>query len=141
MKRLFLSFVAAIMVVLPAQADEDVSGDDAVAIREVIESQLDAFKRDDGNEAFGYAAPAIQNKFQSVDIFMEMVRTGYPAVYRSIDASFEAPRKIGETTIQEVVVTGQTGASFLAVYTMEQQADGSWRINGCSLFPVPDVQV
>ena len=45
MRRLLFSFVAAIMVVLPAQADGEVSGDDAVAIRDVIERQLDAFKR------------------------------------------------------------------------------------------------
>ena len=43
--------------------------------------------------------------------------------------------------IQEVYVTGQDGMAVLAVYTMQQQPDGAWKINGCSLYPVPDVSV
>ena len=141
MKRLIPALLGVLMFALPAQASETVNGSDATAIRSVIEGQLDAFLRDDGNKAYGYASPAIQQHFGSVEIFMQMVRLGYPAVYRSTRADFQKPRMIGETMIQEVIVTGQEGTSYLAVYTMEQQDDGSWRIHGCSLFAIPDIAI
>lgn len=141
MKHLFAVLVTVLIFAMPVSAEDVVSDSDANAIRQVITDQLDAFRRDDGNTAFGYAAPSIQARFGSAETFMEMVRLGYPAVYRSIDATFEPPRLIGESTIQEVIVTGQDGQSFLAVYLMELQDDSSWRITGCSLVPVPDVQV
>lgn len=141
MTRLVLSFAVLVMLSLPAQASGDLDDADATAIRGVIENQLDAFLRDDGNEAFSYASPAIQQKFRTVDVFMQMVRMGYPAVYRSAQTDFQNPRMVGEVVIQEVIVTGQDGIDKLAVYTMERQDDGSWRINGCSLFDVPDVTI
>jgi len=141
MKSCLVGLMAVVMLALPAGASESLDPADAAAIRTVIEHQLDAFRRDDGNEAFGYASPAIQQQFGSVEVFMAMVRTGYPAVYRATQADFQAPRMIGDEVIQEVIVTGDNGASYLAVYTMEQQPDRSWRIDGCSLFGVPDVTI
>jgi len=141
MKRLMWSLIAIVILAAPAHASDGVSEADAAAIRKIITSQLDAFQRDDGNEAFGYASPAIQQQFGTVDVFMEMVRLGYPAVYRAVHADFQAPRTVGDFVIQEVIVTGEDGADWLAVYTMERQASGAWRINGCSLFAVPDVTI
>ena len=141
MRRIVLGLIGLLMLALPAQAADTVDEAEAAAIRGVIERQLNAFLRDDGNEAFSYASPGIQQQFGSVEVFMNMVRMGYPAVYRSTQADFQAPRMVGDLVIQEVIVVGQDGASNLAVYTMEQQKDGSWRINGCSLFDLPDVAI
>jgi hypothetical protein len=141
MKRMLLSLLGAVVLALPGHASEPIDAAAAAAIQTVIERQLDAFQRDDGNEAFSYASPAIQQQFGSVEVFMHMVRTAYPAVYRAAQADFQTPRTIGDEVIQEVIVTGQDGVSYLAVYTMEQQSDRSWRINGCSLFGVPDVTI
>ena len=44
---------------LPAHA-QDLSAADRAAIREVIQSQVEAFGRDDGEDAFGYASPSIR---------------------------------------------------------------------------------
>jgi hypothetical protein len=40
-----------------------------------------------------------------------------------------------------VFVVGPDGLSYLAYYTMERQADGSWRINGCYLVRMEDESV
>jgi hypothetical protein len=37
--------------------------------------------------------------------------------------------------IQQVLVVGQDQKSMLALYPMERQQDGSWRIGGCVLKP------
>ncbi|HEY4162815.1 MAG TPA: DUF4864 domain-containing protein [Dongiaceae bacterium] len=65
-----------------AQPDQD-------AIRHVVEAQLAAFQRDDGTAAFGFAAPAIRQKFGDAATFMAMVKSGYPAVYRPKSVAFQ----------------------------------------------------
>ena len=55
---------------------------DRQAIQDIIQSQVDAFRRDDGDTAFGYATSEIQQMFGTSEIFMDMVRQGYQPVYR-----------------------------------------------------------
>lgn len=123
----------ALAVSAPVQAQQAISPVDASAIRQVIQSQLDAFQRDDWQRAFGYASPTIQTKFVSPEIFSQMVRQGYPQVYRPKSVEFRelSLSEFGPT--QRVFVVGPDGHSYMAYYTMEQQPDGSWRISGCHL--------
>ena len=102
-------------------------------MREVIEAQLDAFKRDDAPRAFSYAAPGIQQTFGTAENFMEMVRTQYPAVYRPRSVDFEAPTVAEGQVVQLVRFTDAEGRAWLAIYPMLRDADGTWRINGCYL--------
>ena len=114
---------------------------DALVIRQVIESQMAAFQRDDGPGAYAFASPTIQQKFGSADIFMEMVRTGYAAVYRPRTVEFRGLHSEGGRLLQDVFVVGPDGNPALAIYEMQRQPDGSWRINGCWLTRAPDQSV
>lgn len=116
---------------LPTQADQ-------ATIRTIIENQIDAFRRDDGETAFGYATPYLQSMFGDADNFMRMVRTGYPQVYRPRSFEFREMRLVGTRLIQPVLVIGPKGVPVLALYEMAQQADGSWRIAGCTLAALSD---
>lgn len=125
-----------ISVVVPAQAaDETVSAADAAAIHKVVEGQLSAFQRDDGNAAFSYAAPKIRDMFQSPDIFMTMVRNGYAPVYRPKHVTFEDVDIQEGMPTQHVLLVGPDGVEVEALYFMEHEADGRWLINGCVLRP------
>ena len=106
---------------------------DQGAIRRVIESQLQAFQRDDGGAAFSYATPNIQEIFQSPEIFMEMVRGGYQPVYRPQAVQFKDIVWLHGAQAQRVLVVGPDGVPVMAVYPMTRMPDGSWRINGCFL--------
>ncbi len=106
---------------------------EATAIRGVISAQLEAFQRDDGAAAYAHAAPMIQQKFGSVVSFMTMVRSGYPAVYRPREVAFLEARVKDGVTVQALRLVGPDGAGVVALYFMEQQPDGSWRINGVTL--------
>jgi len=128
-------FVAA----LAARAQDVPSAEDAIAVQAVIADQLDAFNRDDGQAAWSHAAPGIQGKFQSVEIFMEMVRSAYGPIHRSANAEFGTLHGEGDRLVQELVVTGQDGTTALAVYTLGRQPDGSWKIEGVTLEPLPDL--
>jgi hypothetical protein len=116
---------------LPAAAQ--MSPSDQTAIRDVIEGQLEAFRRDDGDAAFGYAAPSIQNMFGSSETFMDMVRQGYRPVYRPRVFEFREIVTLHGMVTQKVHVIGPDGQPVTAFYPMTQQPDGSWRIEGCYL--------
>jgi hypothetical protein len=122
----------------PSQADE-IDGAASAAIRSVIESQMAAFKVDDGPAAFAYASPGIQAQFQTPDYFMQMVKTGYQPVYRPQAVEFLELVQSERGPVQAVHVIGPDGRAVIALYSMERQPDGSWRIDGCTLTAAPDV--
>jgi len=134
----FLALLGLIIgFAISAQAQPVVSPDDRAAIREIIQGQVDAFRRDDAAAAFGYASPMIQGMFGRSDVFMEMVRQGYPPVYRPRSFDFREIVDLNGQIAQKVHVVGPDGRPVTAVYPMTQLPDGSWRIDGCYLL-APD---
>lgn len=107
------------------------------AIVGTINAQLDAFRRDDGARAFSYATPALRRLFGTPENFMAMVRGGYQPVYRPRSVEFLdariVPEEGGARTGQAVRFVGPDGRAVIAIYTMEQQPDGSWRIAAVQL--------
>jgi lauroyl/myristoyl acyltransferase len=122
----------AVFAPAPAAADTLGAGD-RQAIRSIIQSQLGAFRRDDGHEAFSYASPGIRQMFQTAEIFMAMVRGGYAAVYRPRAVEFLETLVKDGRTVQMMRFIGPDGVAVIAMYTMERQPDGSWRIDGVVL--------
>lgn len=127
--------LAGWLLIAPAQAVTPVppSPADVTAIRGVIEAQLQAFRADDSAQAFAYASPAIQSIFKTPDTFMTMVRAGYKSVYRPREVEFRDLLPLEGRWTQRVLVVGSDGVPVVAQYVMEQQPDGSWRIDGCVL--------
>lgn len=135
MRRVLAAVVLALAPLLAgAQAvSPAVSPTDARAVRQVIEAQLDAFKRDDAPRAFSYAAPGIRQIFGTPENFMAMVRNSYAVVYRPQTVAFDAPVVIGGDVVQPVRLTDAEGRAWIALYPMLREPDGTWRINGCQL--------
>ena len=106
---------------------------DRQAIRRTIENQLEAFRRDDGAAAFSYASPEIQRQFRTPEAFRHMVRHGYPQVYRAAEVDFRDLVTAEGAPMQAVLVVGPDGGTAMALYRMQKQPDGSWRIDGCAL--------
>ena len=125
----------AVALALPAAAAVAQSPDGAerAAIRVLIESQIAAFQRDDGAAAYAMAAPAIHGIFPTVEAFMAMVRQGYMPVYRPRSVVFGPLQDSPVGPLQWVFLTGPDGVNYVAVYSLERQADGSWKISGCAL--------
>lgn len=143
MARRVAAFLAFVLLLLPvgssAWADDPApSPADAAAIRAVIADQLGAFLRDDGAAAYADASPTIQTLFHDADTFMQMVRTGYQSVYRARGVEFRDLGMVDGRLIQQVYMTGPDGIPVLALYPMQKQPDGSWKINGCSIARAPD---
>lgn len=129
---IFSFFCTLMLVGATASAQDMVEGDatDRAAIVEVIEAQVLAFQKDDGDTAFSFASPGIQAYFGSSDRFMQMVRSSYESVYRPRSVEYRRLLIVRGEPIQEVFFVGLDLSTMLALYRMEQQPDGSWRING-----------
>jgi hypothetical protein len=107
--------------------------DDVTAAQGVIRAQEQAFARDDATAAYSYAAPAIKEIFPAPDISMSMVQNGYAPVYRHKSFEFGESKNEGNWIAQRVHIVDANGEAWEALYTLEQQADGSYKITGCSL--------
>ena len=128
------AFALACAGLLPQRAGaEAVVAADAKAVRAVVETQLAAFAADDAQRAFAQASPSIQQMFGDPELFLTMVRTGYPVVYRPASVRFLAPVWVEGTLLQGVHMTDAVGALWVAVYQLERQPDKSWRIAGCTV--------
>ncbi len=125
--------LVGILALAPARAQIDPR--DGAAFTEVIEGQIAAFARDDGDAAFGFASPDIRRQFATPERFMAMVRAGFQPVYRPRSHSFEAPAVVEGVPIQPLRVIGPDGVGVIALYRMERQRDGTWRIAGVTLHP------
>lgn len=99
----------------------------------LVRGQIDAFEHDDAAKAYGFASPGIRAVFPSPDIFLGMVRQGYPPVYRPGSVSYGSLEMGASGPMARVYLTDSDGTGWIALYTFERQADGSWKISGCRL--------
>lgn len=113
---------------------------DQAAIRSTVEAQLSAFQVDDWEQAFAYAAPAIQQQVGTVASFKRMVKVSYHPVYRPRSVVFESLTRVHTSPAQQVMLMSANGNLFRAIYVMEQQPNQDWRIAGCYLIPIRDPQ-
>jgi hypothetical protein len=109
------------------------AADDVAAAQNVIRSQEQAFGRDDAAAAWSHASPALQEVFQRPEIFMMMVQQAYPPVYRHKSFEFGEAKVANGHIAQRVHIVDENGDAWEALYTLEQQGDGSLKITGCSL--------
>ncbi len=127
MRAVVLLVALLVSLAVPARAA------DVASAQNVIRSQEQAFARNDAAAAYSYAAPAIQEVFPHAEIFMQMVQQGYAPVYRHQSFEFGEAKVVDGHVAQRVHIVDEKGESWEALYTLEQQPDGSLKITGCSL--------
>jgi hypothetical protein len=128
MRAFVLLFATLLCLAFPARAADDVA-----TAQGVIRSQVEAFGRDDAAAAYSYAAPAIHELFPQADIFMFMVQHSYAPVYRHKSFEFGEARVSDGKVAQRARIIDDNGETWEALYTLEQQPDGSFKIIGCAL--------
>jgi len=131
-RNLFLlaaSLIAVLISPAPTRAD------DAATARGVIESQITAFLNDDATTAYSFAAPSIKQIYPDETRFFDMVKRGYQPVYRPGNFAFGRSKAAGDgsSIVQEVIIQGPDGQDWTALYSLERQPDGSFKINGVQM--------
>lgn len=124
--------VVAVIVGLaaPLRANE-------AAIRSVIDNQIEAFLNNDLSEAFTHASPMIQQLFGTPGRFGQMVREGYPMVWRPDEVTFLPLGDVNGRPVQPVMLRDSAGALHILDYDMIQ-TDKGWKIDGVRLRRPPD---
>jgi hypothetical protein len=105
------------------------------AIRKVIGDQLQALKAGDGVKAMSYAAPGIREQFGTPDAFMRMVRDGYGALLTARRTQFLEGAVIEQVIVQPLRLVLPDDTVLVALYQMQRQPDGQWRVAGCLIAP------
>lgn len=131
MRRVILSILFAGFLASPLMAQDQ-------AARDVISDQIAAFRAEDPAGAFGYASPFIRDKFGTPERFGQMVREGYPMVWRPAEVQYLELRTEGGFPAQRVLITDENGASHLLEYRMIPAGDG-WQIGGVRILQAAGV--
>lgn len=133
--RAVLLTLALLAGLSPSYAADESARSEAKA---TVERQIEALRRDDAATAYAQAAPAIQGMFSTPDTFIDMVRKGYAAVYRPRHFSIDRVEDVGEDGVAlGVSLQDSEGVDWVALYSLEKQSDGAWRITGCQLKKAP----
>jgi hypothetical protein len=121
-------FAASIQLRARAAPVEDV---EAQQVKAVILAQLKAFSEDDAQAAFETATPEVREAVGNPMRFLALVRGSYPMVYRPAGFGFLAPEKSDGQVLQMVTIRDDDDKTWLALFSLVQQPDKSWRIGGC----------
>ena len=131
MVRIVLVTLVALVLALPVRAqNSDVVG--------VITSQIEAFQNDDFETAFTYASPFIQGVFRTPEQFGQMVRRGYPMVWRPADVQFLEQRNTDGFIYQKVLFKDAAGGLTVLEYEMLKVGE-TWQINGVQRLQEPPI--
>jgi hypothetical protein len=124
---------ASLLLIVPLNAAR--AGEAEIkAARGTIDAQIKAFSRGDNAEAYGYAAPSLHGIFPTVESFMSMVTGAYQPVYKPQSYDFGKADELGTSQIlQQLLIVGPDGKDYEALYRLERQPDGTYKITGVSL--------
>jgi len=128
-----LAMLAASLVAVSAStalAEENVHNPEA---QSAIANQIESFRSGDHEQAFSHASPNLKKMFGSTANFIRMVKSGYGAIYGARSWAFGRSRAVSGTFYQEVQIVGPKGNNWTALYSMQQQADGSWKITAVQM--------
>ena len=104
-------------------------------VRAVVTAQRDALVAGDGERAFGYATPAVRRRYGDAQAYMRMAREGYRPLFDARYVELLDGAVIEGATIQPLRLVMPDGGVQVALYEVERQRDGSWRIAGCVIAP------
>jgi len=104
-------------------------------IRQVIGDQLKAFKAEDGRKAMSFASPGIREQFGTPENFLAMVHHAYEALISARYTEFLDGAVVDGIVVQPLRLIAPDNSVLVALYTMEKEKDGRWKIAGCVLAP------
>ena len=106
-----------------------VFADEREIAQNIISSQIEAFKENNIEKAYTFAAPNIQAQFSNPEVFGMMVKNGYPIIWRPKSFKFTKFKDLGNKSIQRVLFQSYDGRLETYDYILEKY-DDLWKIAG-----------
>ncbi len=130
LKSLALGLLLSLTASPIAFADGSSSRADA---RRIIEQELSALERDNALEAYSYTAPEIQAQFPDPNAFLNIISASYAPMHRHRSVAFGEEAEQNNVVAETVFFTDEDGQVWTALYKVEKQPEGGWKISGCVL--------
>ncbi|MBL8631480.1 MAG: DUF4864 domain-containing protein [Rhodospirillaceae bacterium] len=115
------------------QASLDFKNDPGLAIRRVIEQQLDAIRKDDAERALSFATPTIRTAFRDAATFMALLAKEYAPIIRWDKATFLDLRNKEDHYVQRVKLIDKKGKVAVANYALVKANTGEWFVAGVAI--------
>ena len=145
MKRWFFAMLILLAgLTLPfrgAAAADEVTQEDRAAIIAVVQLQLEAVADDNADAAFALATADTRNRLRNSNTFLQIIKQQFAPIYRHQRAIFSSPEVIDGRMVQVVRLTDSDSSVWLAIYQMQREPDGNWKIAGCRLIETTTVSV
>ena len=106
-----------------------VFADESEMAKNTISSQIEAFKQNNIEKAYTFAAPNIQAQISNPEVFGSMVKNGYPIIWRPKSFKFTKFQDLGNKFIQRVLFQSYDGRLEIYDYILEKY-DDLWKIAG-----------
>ena len=105
------------------------------SIQQIIGDQLAALRRGDATRAFAYASTGIRDQFDDATTFLSMVRQRYGVLLTARYTEFLEGAVIDGHTLQPLRLVMNDDTVLVAIYEMQRDERGGWRIAGCFIAP------
>jgi Domain of unknown function (DUF4864) len=109
-----------------------ISESDKMLIRQLIETQLQAFQANDLATALSLTSPKIQNKFTPAD-FSQIMTAKYGAILKPRSVMFRGFTLVNNFPALIAMIMDQSGNLVKVVFIVQHQQDYSWRVHGYEL--------
>ena len=114
-----------------------ISENDKVAIRKLIERQLQAFREQDRITAFALTSPTIQKEYEQND-FIKAIETKYDAIVQPRSIMFQGFTLVNSYPALVSMIMNKEGELAQGLFIVQHQPDYSWRIHGYELLSVDE---
>lgn len=111
------------------------SPEEWTTIRQTIGDQLAALRTGDAMRAYAFASDGIRAQFGDAPTFLRMVQGSYAALLEARYTEFLEGAVIDGHTIQPLRLVMNDDTVLVALYEMQRDESGRWRIAGCVLAP------
>ena len=105
------------------------------SIKRIIGDQLAALRNGDATRAFSYASTGIRDQFDDATTFLLMVQQRYGVLLTARYTEFLDGAVIDGHTIQPLRLVMNDDTVLVALYEMQRDDGGGWRIAGCVIAP------
>lgn len=129
------AFAAGLREGAIAAADSALAPADWTAIQTAISDQLAALRSGDASRAFAFASDGIRAQFNDAPAFLRMVQASYAGLLAARYTQFLEGAVIDGRTIQPLRLIQGDDTVLVALYEMQRDERGAWRIAACVLAP------
>ncbi len=115
------------------QTNLDFKNDPGLAIRRVIEQQLEAIRKDDAERALSFASPNIRRAFRDAATFMALLAKEYTPIKLWDKVTFLDLRTKEDHYVQRVKLIDKKGKVSVANYALVKADTGEWVVAGMAI--------